>query len=235
MDIAPWVWVIVGVVVVVLLVVFLVTGRRRRAMEQKRDESNREKAAEMRRKAEEVELDAREKEARASRARADAEQAQVEAARLKQEAEQKAGDARSLRDDVARQTEKANAIDPDVRQDEDRESGPGGPGATGHAPGPGPARADDRRRAPRGSRHRRGIFRTAGSSPRMPAAEYTPAFGMDDTPDARGRMPSLMRARGDSVMTDGDGDRRPGREPAQAEDLRRRRERAGRDAPRSGI
>ena len=69
MDIAPWVWVVIGVVVVVLLVAFLVTGRRRRAMEQKRDEANREKAAEMRRKAEAVELDAREKEAALTRSR----------------------------------------------------------------------------------------------------------------------------------------------------------------------
>ena len=86
-------------------------------MQQKRDEAHREKAAEIRREAENMELDAREREAKAARARADAEQAQVNAARLKQEADATAREAQSLRADVADHTRKADEVDPDVGRD----------------------------------------------------------------------------------------------------------------------
>src|SRR6478752_9174818 len=62
-DTAPWVWIVVAVVVVALIAVLLLSGgRRRKAMQEKRDQENREKAAEIRRKAENMELDARERE-----------------------------------------------------------------------------------------------------------------------------------------------------------------------------
>lgn len=83
-------------------------------MQQKRDQEHREKAAEIRREAENKEIDAREREAKAARARADAEQAQVNAARLRQEAEQKAHEAEELRTEVAGHARKADEIDPDV-------------------------------------------------------------------------------------------------------------------------
>jgi heme exporter protein D len=63
LETAPWVWVVVAIVVVVLIVLLLLTGRRRKALQQKRDEAHREKAAEIRREAEKMELDAREREA----------------------------------------------------------------------------------------------------------------------------------------------------------------------------
>ena len=118
MDTAPWVWVIVAVVVVVLIVLLLLAGgRRRKAMQEKRDQEHREKAAEIRREAENMEIDAREREAKAIRARADAEQAQVDAARLRQEAEQRTQEAQSLRGDVASRTRKADELDPDAGRD----------------------------------------------------------------------------------------------------------------------
>jgi len=131
MDTAPWVWVIVAVVVVVLIVLLLLAGgRRRKAMQEKRDQEHREKAAEIRREAENMEIDAREREAKAIRARADAEQAQVDAARLRQEAEHRTQEAQSLRGDVANRTRKADELDPDVGRDgagvagrEDRDRG----------------------------------------------------------------------------------------------------------------
>lgn len=121
MDTAPWVWVIVAVVVVVLIVLLLLAGgRRRKAMQEKRDQEHREKAAEIRREAENMEIDAREREAKAIRARADAEQAQVDAARLKKEAEQRSQEAQSLRGDIASHTRKADEIDPDAGREGDR-------------------------------------------------------------------------------------------------------------------
>jgi heme exporter protein D len=117
-DVAPWVWVVVAVVVVALIVLLLLSGgRRRKAMQAKRDQEHREKAAEIRREAENMELDAREREAKAVRARADAEQAQVDAARLRQEAEQRSQEAQSLRNDVAGHARKADEVDPDVGRD----------------------------------------------------------------------------------------------------------------------
>jgi hypothetical protein len=117
-DTAPWVWVLVAVVVVVLIVVLLlVGGRRRKAMQEKRDQEHREKAAEIRREAQNMEIDAREREAKAIRARADAEQAQVDAARLRQEAEKRSQEAQSLRGDVASHARKADELDPDVGTD----------------------------------------------------------------------------------------------------------------------
>jgi FtsZ-interacting cell division protein ZipA len=210
LDIAPWVWVVIGLVVVVLLVVFLVTGRRRRAMEQKRDEANREKAAEIRRKAEEVELDAREREARASRARADAEQAQVQAARLKQEAEQKAGDARSLREEVATHTEKANAIDPDVRTE----------GASRGREGMG-----------------RDVHRDARPDQDADLGRGQGAVGRDAPPVDRREVPGAAGSdtRQEHLLENaGEAQRGEGAERVQAEDLRRRRERTDGDT-RSGI
>ncbi|MFC0459385.1 hypothetical protein ACFFGR_23065 [Arthrobacter liuii] len=118
MDTAPWVWVVVAVVVVALIVLLLLAGgRRRKAMQEKRDREHREKAAEIRREAENMEIDAREREAKAIRARADAEQAQVDAARLRQEAEQRSQEAQSLRGDVASHARKADELDPDVGRD----------------------------------------------------------------------------------------------------------------------
>lgn len=117
-DTAPWVWVVVAVVVVaVIVLLFLSGGRRRKAMQEKRDQEHREKAAEIRHQAENMELDAREREAKAIRARADAEQAQVDAARLRQEAEERSREAQSLRSDVAGHTRKADELDPDVGRD----------------------------------------------------------------------------------------------------------------------
>ncbi|VXB94348.1 Eukaryotic translation initiation factor 4B [Arthrobacter sp. 9AX] len=114
-ETAPWVWVIVAIVVVVLIVLLLLaTGRRRKALQQKRDDAHREKAAEIRRDAQDRELDAREREAKAARAKADAEQAQVDAARLRQQAEHQATEAKSLREDIADRTRKADELDPDV-------------------------------------------------------------------------------------------------------------------------
>jgi heme exporter protein D len=117
-DTAPWVWVVIAVVVVaVIVLLFLSGGRRRKAMQEKRDQEHREKAAEIRHQAENMELDAREREAKAIRARADAEQAQVDAARLRQEAEERSREAQSLRSDVAGHTRKADELDPDVGRD----------------------------------------------------------------------------------------------------------------------
>ena len=135
-ETATWVWLLVAVVVVVLIVLLLATGRRRKAMQQKRDEAHREKAADIRREAADLELDAREREAKAARARADAEQAQVDAARLRQNADQRTGEAQSLREDVAERARKADDVDPDVkrdgassrRDDADRASGPASAG-----------------------------------------------------------------------------------------------------------
>lgn len=211
MDVAPWVWVVVGLVVVVLLVVFLVTGRRRRAMQQKRDEANREKAAEMRRKAEEVELDAREREARASRARADAEQAQVQAARLKQEAEQKSGDARSLREEVAKHTEKANALDPDVRTDD---SGRG------------------RDAAGRDAHHDARLDRDADLGRQGTVGRDAYPVDRREVPEAAGSSTRQTEPLGENA---GEAQRADGTERIQAEDLRRPRERTDGDTPRSGI
>lgn len=113
-DTASWIWIVVAVVVIVAILLLLLGGRRRKAMQQKRDQEHREKAAEIRREAENKEIDAREREAKAARARADAEQAQVNAARLRQEAEQKAHEAEELRTEVAGHARKADEIDPDV-------------------------------------------------------------------------------------------------------------------------
>ncbi|MEW1808779.1 heme exporter protein CcmD [Pseudarthrobacter sp. NPDC080039] len=135
MDTAPWVWVVVAVVVVVLIVLLLlVGGRRRKAMQEKRDQEHREKAAEIRREAQNMEIDAREREAKAIRARADAEQAQVDAARLRQEAEQRSQEAQSLRGDVASHARKADELDPDVGRDagRDRREGDGRLAHDGH-------------------------------------------------------------------------------------------------------
>ncbi|MDP9888586.1 hypothetical protein J2X98_002174 [Pseudarthrobacter enclensis] len=90
-------------------------------MQEKRDQEHREKAAEIRREAQNMEIDAREREAKAIRARADAEQAQVDAARLRQEAEQRSQEAQSLRGDVASHARKADELDPDVGRDAGRE------------------------------------------------------------------------------------------------------------------
>lgn len=143
-----WVWVVIAIVVVALIAVLLLAGgKRRKAMQQKRDQEHREKAAEIRREAENMEIDAREREAKAIRARADAEQAQVDAARLRQEAEQRAHEAQSLRGDAASHTRKADELDPDVARDgsrRDRAAGTDGrpvqSGDTAHD-GRGPAEA----------------------------------------------------------------------------------------------
>jgi len=145
MDTAPWVWVVVAVVVVVLVVLLLLAGgRRRKAMQQKREQEHREKAAEIRREAENMEIDAREREAKAIRARADAEQAQVDAARLQKEAEQRSQEAQALRGDVASHTRKADELDPDVGRDGSRVGGRGDLDHRAHheaSDGRGPARA----------------------------------------------------------------------------------------------
>ena len=66
MDTAAWVWIVVAIVVVALIVVLLMTSRKRKeAFRQKRDEQNRQHAAEIRSKAENADLHARENEARA--------------------------------------------------------------------------------------------------------------------------------------------------------------------------
>jgi hypothetical protein len=189
-------------------------------MQQKRDEANREKAAEIRRKAEEVELDAREKEARASRARADAEQAQVQAARLKQEAEQKSNDARSLREDVARHTEKANSIDPDVRADGDAGRGRDD-GMSRDAVNREGAMGQDATRRDAVDRDTHGdLRRESYPDGRREAAEGA----VGGTRQTEPRAENLAETQ-----------QVEGSERVQAEELRRRRERTEGDTPGSAI
>ncbi len=197
-------------------------------MEQKRDEANREKAAEMRRKAEDVELEAREKEARASRARADAEQAQVQAARLKQEAEQKSVDARSLREDVVRHTEKANEIDPDVRTDDDAVGGRE----------PMARDAMSREDLTRDTVSREGMGREPmgrdAADREAYAAGRSDAYP-DDRREALGVAASDARQAEPPMGDVPEAQRAEGAERLQAEDLRRRRDRTDGDTPRPGI
>ncbi|WP_426297642.1 hypothetical protein [Arthrobacter sp. R-11] len=119
MDTTAVLWIVVGIValLVVLGLVFFIARKRRQEHERAQRAEDQKRAADLRKKAEEAELDARESEVQAARAQAEADQALLDAERLHKEAEQRQEDAGDLHRDSADKAEHADAMDPDVDTD----------------------------------------------------------------------------------------------------------------------
>jgi type II secretory pathway pseudopilin PulG len=102
---------IVVVVVVVLIVLGLVVFLGRDRMR----EANTRRATELREKAAEDELSARDREAKAATAAAEARQAEVDAERLRREAGDRQSDADEVRAHAQDQVRRADKVDPNVK------------------------------------------------------------------------------------------------------------------------
>jgi FtsZ-interacting cell division protein ZipA len=108
-DSGQLVWIIVGIVVVLAIVAVVINLSRKR-----KTVADRNRAAEMREKAEADQLAAREHEAKAARADADAKAAEVEAERLRRQALGTQQEAETVRAGAQEQLRKADEVDPDV-------------------------------------------------------------------------------------------------------------------------
>lgn len=114
-------WLIIAIVVVLALVAFLVTKGRKR-----REDSQREQAAELRSTAAQHDRETREKEAaaleaqaKADKARAEAQERQARAQKLEAEAERRGEGAASARETRDEHLRRADERDPDVQLDDD--------------------------------------------------------------------------------------------------------------------
>lgn len=109
MDSGQLVGIIVGVVVVLAIVAVAIYFSRKR-----KTAADRNRAAEMREKAEADQLAARDHEAKAARAEADAKAAEVEAERLRMQARGTQQEAQNVRTGAEEQLRRADEVDPDV-------------------------------------------------------------------------------------------------------------------------
>jgi FtsZ-interacting cell division protein ZipA len=108
-DSGQLVGIIVGIVVVLAIVAVAIYLSRKR-----KTAADRNRAAEMREKAETDQLAARDHEAKAARADADAKAAEVEAERLRRQARGTQQEAQTVRAGAEEQLRKADDVDPDV-------------------------------------------------------------------------------------------------------------------------